>query len=728
MGSNDKVIMTTCSSHCGGRCKLRVHVRDGVIQRIETDDGEEPRIIACLRGRAYRQRVYDPGRLKYPMKRIGERGEGKFQRISWDEALDKIVSELNRVRGKYGPSALTFLGGGGDQTHLHTAQLMQNLLEMTGGLSATWGIHSFEGGLFAAMATYGTKAETSDFDDLLNSRLIIMWGWNPATSIHEANTSWYLKQAKESGAQIISIDPKYTDSAAILADQWIPIIPCTDTAMMVAMADVMIRENLHDQSFLDIYTVGFGRFKDYVLGEEDGLEKTPSWAQGITGVPADVIEALAREYATKKPAALVPGCAAGRTAYGEQYHRAAQTLSAMTGNVGIHGGWSGKALSPMLPFGGFNFKMDGLPQSGGNPNDAGIPHRKDALPTGAPDAMSLSRLHFTEISEALLKKKVGLTKDIRMLIVMNTNPVNQYGDTNKMVKALKELEFIAVAEQVMSATARFADILLPVPTYMERNDITTGGATPFYGYMKKVIEPLYECKSQFEIVTELANRLGVSVFGEKTEDEWLMEMVKGSYVPDYDTFKEKGTYRIPLSEPQVAFKKQIEDPKNNPFPTPTGKIEIYSQRLADMNNPEIPPIPKYIKAWEGRKDPLAKKYPLQLINTHFKRRAHSQFENVPWLRELLPQALIMNSSDAKSRGISSGDEVRVFNYRGEVVIPAMVTERIMPGVVDLPQGAWYRPDKNGIDRGGCANVLTKAARSPGGATVHNTGLVQVKKV
>ena len=147
-----------------------------------------------------------------------------------------------------------------------------------------------------------------------------------------------------------------------------------------------------------------------------------------------------------------------------------------------------------------------------------------------------------------------------------------------------------------------------------------------------------------------------------------------------------------------------------------------------MNNPEIPPIPKYIKAWEGRKDPLAKKYPLQLINTHFKRRAHSQFENVPWLRELLPQALLMNSSDAKSRGISSGDEVRVFNDRGDVVIPAIVTERIMPGVVDLPQGAWYRPDKNGIDRGGCANVLTKAARSPGGATVHNTGLVQVKKV
>ncbi|MBW1862607.1 MAG: molybdopterin-dependent oxidoreductase, partial [Deltaproteobacteria bacterium] len=399
-----------------------------------------------------------------------------------------------------------------------------------------------------------------------------------------------------------------------------------------------------------------------------------------------------------------------------------------TGNVGVSGGWSGKALSPMLPFGGFDFKLTGLPQSGGNPNDAGVPYRKDALPTGPPQAMCESRLHFTEVPDAILKGKEGVTEGIKMLIVMNTNPVNQYGDTNRMIEALKELEFMVVAEQVMSATAKFADILLPTCTNMERNDITTGGATPFYGYIKKVIEPLYESRSHLEIVTELASRLDVSVYGEKTEEEWLREMIKDSYVKDFDGFKEKGTYRIPLSEPQVAFKKQIEDPKNNPFPTPSGKIEIYCQRLADMDNPEIPPIPKYVEAWEGRNDPIAEEYPLQLVTTHFKRRTHSQFENVPWLRELLPQTLVMNSKDAESRGISDSNKVRIFNSRGEIIIPVKVTERIMPGVVDLPQGAWYRPDEKGIDRGGCSNVLTKGARSPGGATVHNTSLVQVEKV
>ena len=147
-----------------------------------------------------------------------------------------------------------------------------------------------------------------------------------------------------------------------------------------------------------------------------------------------------------------------------------------------------------------------------------------------------------------------------------------------------------------------------------------------------------------------------------------------------------------------------------------------------MDNPEIPPIPKYIETWESRNDPLAERYPLQLITSHFKRRSHSQFENVPWLRELLSQALMMNARDAKDRDIQDGDEVKVFNDRGEVIIPAITSQRIMPGVVDLPQGAWYNPDDHGVDHGGCPNVLTKGARSPGGATVHNTNLVQVQKV
>ncbi len=726
-GGKEEIISTACSSHCGGRCLLRVHLKDGIVTRIETDGGDEPQLRACLRCRAYRQRLYDPGRLKYPMKRTGERGDGRFERISWDEALDSIVAELNRIRSSYGPASVLFLGGGGDITELHRNDLIQELLAMTGGLTRRWGVPSFEGGLFASLATYGTLSSLNDTDDLLNSRLIILWGCNPAVTINETNASWYLVRAREAGCRIVTVDPRHTESAAILSHQWIPIFPGTDTAMLIAMAYVIIRENLHDRTFLDAYTIGFDRFCSYVLGAEDGIPKNPSWAEAITGTPAKAIEVLAREYATIKPAALLAGVSPGRTAYGEQFHRTAKTLAAMTGNIGIHGGWAGRSFCPSDRMGGFSFKLGSPPRSRSNPVEEGFPMRKDALSTRQGSASS-ARIHYSETADALLKgKEGGYPADIRMLLIMQTNPINQYPNTNKMVQGFQKMEFIGVAEQVMTATARFADILLPVNTFMERNDLTIGGAIPTCGLMKKVVEPLYESRSPLDICCGLAERLGIKDYSEKTEEEWLREMIKGSLIPYYDELREKTIYRPTFAEPNVAFRKQIEDPVMHPFPTPSGKIEIYSKRLADMENPEIPAIPKYIEAWEGRSDPLRSQYPLQLVTPHFRGRAHSQFANLPWLRELTVQTLSMNPEDATPRGIRNGDMVQVFNARGVAVVPVRVTERIMPGVVDMPQGAWYNPDKEGVDRGGCVNVLSRDRRSPAGAACTNTCLVQVQK-
>lgn len=728
--SEERIIATACASHCGGYCLLKVHVRDGIITRIETDGGEEPQLRACLRCRAYRQRVYDPNRIKFPMKRAGKRGEGKFERISWDEALDKFASELIRVRDIYGPASIFLLRGGGDALWLQRPSLIAGLFAMLGGYTEQWGIDSFEGGLFADMATYGTISSGNDRDDILNARLIVMWGWNPAVTIQECNTRWYLAQARESGARIISVDPRYTESTAILADRWIPIIPGTDAAMLIAMAYVIVEKGLQDQAFLDKYTVGFDMFRDYLTGEEEGIAKTPEWAEAITGVPAATIRQLAIEYATIKPAALIAGIGPGRAAYGEQYHRAAQALAAMTGNIGVHGGWTGARSFVPARYGGYEFKMGPRPQGPANPVGLGAPPRKHSLPTMSGSDNS-AKIHLVKLADAILEGKAGgYPADIKMLFVMFTNLANQYPNVNKIVRALTSdrLEFVAVAEQVMTPTARYADILLPVNTFMERNDIMTGEAPPYYGYVRKLINPLYESKSPLDICRELAIKLGFPGYIDKTDEELVREIVEGSDIPDYDTFKEKGVYKMRLPEPNVAFKKQIEDPARNPFPTPSGKIEIYSQRLADMNNPDIPPIPKYIGSDESRNSPLTKKYPLQLITTHFKRRTHTQFESVPWLRELQTQAVLMNTIDAQARGIRDGDRVRVFNDRGEMIIPAQVTERIMPGVVDVPQGAWYSPDERGIDRGGCANVLTRDEPSPGGAFCHNTSLVQVERI
>ncbi|GAI58190.1 unnamed protein product, partial [marine sediment metagenome] len=205
-----------------------------------------------------------------------------------------------------------------------------------------------------------------------------------------------------------------------------------------------------------------------------------------------------------------------------------------------------------------------------------------------------------------------------------------------------------------------------------------GGATPCYVYLKKVIEPLYESRSPLQIAFELADRLGIPEYKDKSEDEWLRTLIKGSDIPDYDDFREKGIYRLPLTEPYVSFKEQIEDPENHPFDTDSGKIEIYSQELADKKIPLLPPIAKYFDPPEGPNDPLSAKYPLQLITCRSKRRAHTQFETIPWLRELEANRVMINADDAKARGIQDNDLVRVFNDRGEIIIPAIVAERIMP--------------------------------------------------
>jgi len=722
-----KIVPTGACYDCGGRCVLKVHVKDGVAIRVETDDGDEPQLRACARGRAYRQQVYSPDRLRFPLKRVGPRGEGRFERLSWDEALDTVASELVRIKETYGPKAILALTYSGSAGSLHSGNMtLRQLLRSFGGYTSAWGGASAEASVFASRATYGTLTTGHTRDDLANSRLIILWGVNPATSIYSTNTSFYLARAKEAGARIIVVDPRYTDTAAVFADQWVPIRPGTDVAVMVAMAYVMITENLHHHKFLDRYTTGFDKFKEYVTGAEDGVPKTPAWAEAKAGVPAAIIVSLAREYATTKPAALIPGYAPGRTAFGEQYHRTASTLAAMTGNVGIHGGGAAGfergPVGPMVPP-GFTAAIDNPPTYEGKLKLLNVPGRLRNQP------------HCCRLWDAILQGTAGgYPSDIKMAYITFANPLNQFPNINKGVEALKKLEFVVVHEQFMTATATFADILLPVTTIWERNDLARAWlAGPYFLYLNKVIDPVSEVRSDFEICRDLAGRLGVhDPVLDMSEEQMISQIAQGMgdvmpQVPDFEKFKRDGVHKIKVSGPEVCFKQQIEDPENNPFPTPSGKIEVYCQRIADLNNPDIPAIPKYIDPWEGPADPLMEKYPLQLTTVHHKTRAHSCFDSNLWLRELEPQSLWISNRDAQSRGIEDGEEVRVFNDRGETIVQARVTERIMPGVVALGEGAWYRPDEKGRDRAGSPNVLTRDHYAPGGGFPYNTSLVQVER-
>ncbi|MBN1822656.1 MAG: molybdopterin-dependent oxidoreductase, partial [Prolixibacteraceae bacterium] len=315
---------TGCPAHnCGGRCLLKVYVKDNKITRIETDDRpdlvENPQLRACIRGRAYRKRQDHPDRLKYPLKRIGKRGEGKFEKISWDEATDLMASEINRIREKYGNHALLVPYGTGSYNQVSGRQTAQRLLNLVGGSLGYYNSYSTACIQAATPYIYGTEITGNQRQDWLNSKYIIMWSWNPAEMREGTNSDFYIKEARKRGAKVVCIDPRMSMSAVALADEWIPIRPGTDAALMSAMAYVIITENLHDKEFIQRYCIGFDNtqmpegceneesYTDYILGTKDGIPKTPEWAASITAVPASTIARIAREFATTKPAMLKQG-------------------------------------------------------------------------------------------------------------------------------------------------------------------------------------------------------------------------------------------------------------------------------------------------------------------------------------------------------------------------------------------------------------------------------------
>ncbi|EGT4407490.1 dimethylsulfoxide reductase subunit A [Cronobacter sakazakii] len=760
---DERVVWSACTVNCGSRCPLRMHVVNGEIRYVETDNtgGDDydglHQVRACLRGRSMRRRVYNPDRLKYPMKRVGKRGEGKFVRISWDEALDTIAQGMKRIISEYGNEAIYLnygtgtLGGTMTRSWPPGKTLLARLMNCCGGYLNHYGDYSSAQIAAGLSYTYGGWADGNSPSDIENSKLVVLFGNNPGeTRMSGGGVTYYLEQARaKSQARMIVIDPRYTDTAAGREDEWIPIRPGTDAALAAAIAWVLITENYVDQPFLDNYCVGYdektlppgapanGHYKAYILGDgPDGTAKTPAWAAPITGIPEARIIKLAREIGEAKPAFIAQGWGPQRHSNGELACRAIAMLPILTGNVGIHGGNSGARE------GSFSLPFERMPTLQ-NPVETSISMFTwtDAIERGP---------SMTATADGV-RGKEKLDVPIKMIWNYAGNClINQHSQINRTHEILqddKKCELIVVIDCHMTASARYADILLPDCTASEQMDFALDASCGNMAYVifaDQAIAPRFECRTIYDITSALAVRMGVGdTFSEgRTQEGWLRHLYAQSRraipeLPDFDTFRQQGIFK--LRDPQghhVAYQAFRENPTANPLDTPSGKIEIYSSALADIaahwQLPEgdvIHPLPVYSPGFEQVSDPLRAQYPLQLTGFHYKSRTHSTYGNVDVLQAACRQQVWINPQDAQARGINDGDQVRVWNARGEARIEAKVTPRIMPGVVALGEGAWYQPDAQGVDHAGSINVLTTQRPSPlAKGNPSHSNLVQLARV
>lgn len=788
-------IMASCWHNCGGRCPNYALVKDGVVLRQKTDNlhsdsPDFPQQRACARGHSQQWQVFDPDRLKYPMKRKNWapgggnkelRGKDEWVRISWDEALDILSSEITRLRGKYGPETILSRGS--------------RALSLSGGYVAPWGSTSTgtwsNTGPRIGVTSGGAR---NDRLDMRNSNLVVMWGQNPISSAG-GNPAYNFLQVKKAGAKFIFVDPQYSDSAMVLADEWIPIRPGTDHAMLLAMAYIMFTEDepetnpLIDWDFVNRCTIGITadtlpegadpeeNFKDYVLGKDgtgktapEGHKnyppKTPRWASKICGVPPEKIHSFTIEVATTKPANILMSWAPARINNAQHLPTALVAIGSMTGNAG-------------LPGAGFGASAHSSSGNSGprlvNRGGAGVP--------GVDNPIASVRVNNNELWDAILTGKYtagpGSKSDINIQMIYHNRSATlqtRVGQT-KGIKAHREVEFVCSHGHFLTTNAKYSDLVLPVTTDWERWGNVLTGNREILIWASQVTEPLYECKDDTWIDGELGKRLGFSAdeVNPVSLKQQIFNRIAGTTVmkedgSGYETlvtiteadlntlgvegetqvgripimeFKKNGIYQVERYEGDnygyIALENFRKDPVANPLKTESGKLEIHCQALVDRIHgfgwSEIRPIPAYVPPLEGYEDTFEDfergvkgDYPLQVFNLHYFRRGHTVFDNIPQLRKAFPQEFFMNPMDAEARGIEQGATVLITSRHGRTLRPAYITTRIMPGVVNLPHGAWVEIDEDtGIDMAGSDNTLNGDLPNMEGHMGWNSCNVQAEK-
>lgn len=753
-----QVIWRTCSVNCGSRCALRFCVDDGELVRVETDnlpeDNGSLQMRGCLKGRAMRYWLSSSDRLDYPLKRVGPRGSGQLERIEWDEALDIVAERIRAVIDTWGNDAVLLPYATGIRSG--SGSPFERLMNCLGGHLGIYGDYSCMQLQVGHSALYGDDGyyTGSSLSEVANASLVVIFGGNPShTRMGGASGAHRFRLAREQARRegrhqkVISVNPCHTDIVSGANDEWIPVRPGTDAALVAGVMYVLIAENLIDEGMVHRYCIGYdaetlppgaagnGSYKDYILGKGlDSIPKTPKWAASITGCPSKRIVALAYEIASSERVFITQGWGPQRTEYGEQSARAICLLAVLTGNFGLPGTNSGTRERLYCP---------AVPENPVGHNDVGI-----SIPAFS-WSQAVSKYETMTARDWGVRGAERLRVPVKLIINHAGNALtNQHADINKTHDILADetlCEFIVAIDVMATDSVRYADIVLPDIAQAEQSALTASGnsdGTQALMWGEECGLLVGERMNAWDIARSLAVRLGVEdafcAQGATSAevDRWRLERGNSIHeIMDASGLPNGGFERTPLEDQLVALAAFRNDPIGNPLPTPSGKIEVFSsvafEYAKSCERDDVFAIPQYVPGSEGYEAGSACPYHLQLISNHDRQSAHSSFSNVSQINAIMPRRLQVNPVDARKIDLDSEELVAVYNDRGTIVCRARITPRVMPGVVVLPQGAWHDADMAGdrIDWGGCANTLTSDVPTAWAkGNPHNSCLVELRQL
>ena len=799
-----------CWHNCGGRCLNKVYVKDGVVIRQKSDDThadspEYPQQRACLRGRSQQQQCFGADRLKYPMKRKnwslenpnGQlRGKDEWERISWEEAFTLVAAGLKKAYDEHGARSILAPGWYSEEIHKVLAKMGGYTLAVDTGSFGSFG--TYNTAVVEGLPAIGVGSGVDRFS-LMKCDTIVLYGCNPAWAA-AGNPAYNMSQGKKKNMEYVFVGPEYNVTASMLDAKWIQVRPGTDTAFLLAVAYEMLKldeteGNIIDWDFMDRCVSGFDsehmpadaksteNLKGYLLGEYDGIPKTAEWASEICGTPVEDLRWYAAKMGKENKVALLHSFAAARCHNAEGFPPMFYAIGALGGHMGREGHACGSC---------YHYEC-------GNAGTALVSGGSSLLPSFANGVDDT--IYAAELWQAILDKKYtyhGTGLNCYQMTVTQVPPVERDIDIRviyyessawlqtlqgqaKGIEAHRAVDMVVTQSTALTTPAKYSDIVLPVSTLWERVDNSTMLAAANREMLvvpSKIIEPLYESKTDQEIAAGIAEHLGLDpaeIYPISETQQWF-NFLAGSTVLEPDgtrssliTITEEdiaewgvtgtpqegkiglkeilaqGIYQVPRSEDDNysydGWKAFREDPENHPCYTATGKIQLYSDYKAEIlnmtkrNDFESKPYPTYHAPLWGYEETFSDwdnkvkgDYPYQVTNPHYLRRAHTVFNNIPWLREAMPNPVWINASDAAEKGVSEGDTVLVYSAYGKVLRTASLTERLMPGVLALPHGAWVEIDEEtGLDKAGSDNMLLGPKAAGLGTSGYNTCVVNFEK-